>query len=442
MSDSVYDQLLMRLSEAHPQPRLTAMRRVMELMGDPQHSAPVIHITGTNGKSSVSRMIESLVRAHGLRTGLFVSPHLVKFNERIMLDGEPIGSESLERAWAEVEPILMLVDEELRALAEPEVTFFEAITALAFNAFADAPVDVMILEVGMGGAWDATNVADATVAVFTPIDLDHTKQLGSTVTEIARTKAGIMKQGAFVVSAQQSSAVTEELRHAADDLSIQLRSQGSDFALTSHVLAVGGQVISVHGLFGEYRDLALPLHGLHQAENATLAIAATEAFLSDAQPLSIELLSDALASVRSPGRFERVSQTPLVFVDSAHNPHGVGALSRTVSSTFPDRECGILVGMLDDKDAATSAGILATLSSTFFVTQPNSPRAFSASDLAEIFSVAAPGADVRLHAELLPALEAVFAWANERDDRIVIVTGSVLLVGQVLEAMNQQKRSE
>lgn len=442
MPDSVYDRLLSRLGEASPQPRLSAMRRVMELMGDPQSSAPVIHITGTNGKSSVSRMVEALVRAHGLKTGLFVSPHLESFNERIVVDGIAVTDDELNLAWESVEPILSLVDAELREIGEPVVTFFEAITVLAFTVFADAPVDVMILEVGMGGAWDATNVADATVAVFTPIDLDHTKHLGSTVAKIARTKAGIMKHNAVVVSAAQSAEVAQVLRESAKALGLSFWTANENFSIVSSVSAVGGQVVSIRGLYADYPDLALPLYGLHQAENLALAIAVTEAFLADAKPLSLPIVEDGVSEVTSPGRFERVSQSPLIFVDSGHNPHGISALVDTVSTTFPGRECAIVIGVLLDKDAGGILEKLCDLSDTFFVTQPSSERALPASQLAQRLISIGRGTDVHEFADAADAIEAARVWASSSDERIVVVTGSILLVGEALTHARDWKWSK
>src|SRR5665213_2792706 len=206
----VYEELLERVGEGAPRPRLEATRRAAELLGDPQRAYPIIHITGTNGKTSTSRMIESLLRAHGLRTGMLTSPHLERMNERIVIDGEPISNTALVENWNDIRPFLELTDTELDAKGEPRLSFFEALTVLAFAAFADAPVDVVVLEVGMGGEWDSTNVADGQVAVFAPVALDHTARLGNTVAEIARAKSGIIKPSAAVVSAAQApEALTE-----------------------------------------------------------------------------------------------------------------------------------------------------------------------------------------------------------------------------------------
>lgn len=442
MSEMVYEQLLTRLGEAHPQPRLTAVRRLTELLGDPQHSAPVVQIAGTNGKTSVSRMIEVLLRAHGLRTGMFISPHLTHFNERIVVDGEPVADDVIEQAWEELQPILEFVDSELVDSGELPVTFFEAMTVLAFTVFADAPVDVMVLEVGMGGVWDATNVADAAVAVFTPIDLDHTQQLGTTPSEIARTKAGIMKPGSIAVTAVQSIEVMQVLGHVAASLNIPLVSEASDFALKDATGAVGGQLMSVRGTRGEYVDLPLALHGSHQAANAALAIAATEILLAEDRALNSELLADALAQVTSPGRFERISTDPLLLVDAAHNPHSAAALVQTLKETFPGRECAFMVGALQDKDAAGMLTALGAAAQTFFITAPDSQRALPAEALALICQDVVPDAQVNEREHVIDAVESLRDWVGGAEDRIGVITGSIVLIGEAMTYVRNQHWSE
>ncbi|HEV7949456.1 MAG TPA: Mur ligase family protein, partial [Glaciihabitans sp.] len=331
----VYDELLARIGEAAPQPRLSATRRAVEMLGDPQRAYPVIQITGTNGKTSTSRIIESLLRAHDLRTGLLTSPHLERVNERIVIDGEPISNQALVANWRDIAPFLALTDAELVAAGEAPLSFFEALTVLAFAAFADAPIDVAVLEVGMGGEWDSTNVADAQVAVFGPIALDHTNRLGSTVREIAVTKAGIIKDEAAVVSAGQSADVLAELERATAEHSGSLAVEGNEFALVSGTVAVGGQVLTVKGLAGTYTDLFLPLFGDHQAHNAALAIAAVESFIGGGtQPLSGDIVAEGFAKATSPGRLQVVGIEPTVLVDAAHNPHGAAALAASIPKYF------------------------------------------------------------------------------------------------------------
>jgi dihydrofolate synthase/folylpolyglutamate synthase len=278
-ADRVYAELLARVGEANPQPRLEPTRRVAELLGDPQRSYPVIHITGTNGKTSTARIAESILRAHGLRTGLMTSPHLVRMNERIVIDGEPIGNEAFAANWDDIQPYVRMIDAELEAAGELPITFFEALTLLAFACFADAPVDVVVLEVGMGGEWDSTNVADGQVAVFTPIDLDHTHRLGTTIAQIATTKAGIIKPAASVVSAHQPPEALAAIQRAVELTESSFVIEGEGFGLESTTIAVGGQVIDVRGIAGRYRDLFLPMFGDHQAQNTAVAIAAVESLL-------------------------------------------------------------------------------------------------------------------------------------------------------------------
>ena len=281
-ADAVYAALLLRQGERWVQPRVERTRRVLELLDDPQRTYRVVHVTGTNGKTSTSRMIESLVRAHGLRTGLFTSPHLERFTERIMIDGEPIADGAIADAWDEIEPFVDLVDAELTAADDAPLTFFELLTVLAFVAFADAPVDVAVVEVGMGGSWDSTNTADGDVAVIAPIDLDHADRLGETIADIAAVKAGIIKDGAAVVSARQDPTAETVLRAAAAAQGATIAFEGDDFGLAAGRLAVGGQLISVRGLAGTYDDEYLPLYGAHQGFNAALAIAAVESLVGGA----------------------------------------------------------------------------------------------------------------------------------------------------------------
>ncbi|MEO7017415.1 MAG: Mur ligase family protein, partial [Leifsonia sp.] len=290
-AEGVYQALLARIGEGTPQRRLGATRRAVELLGDPQRAYPIIHITGTNGKTSTSRIAESILRAYGLRTGLLTSPHLVRFNERIVIDGEPISDENLARNWEDIEPYLAIVDSELDEAGEAPLTFFEALTALAFASFADAPVDVAVIEVGMGGEWDSTNVGDGQVAVFTPISLDHTKALGDTVAAIARTKSGIIKPSADVVTSAQPAEALAELVQAAELTESSIAAQPDAFDVAQTSVAVGGQLVSIRGRAATYDELFLPLYGDHQAQNAAVAVAAVETFLGrGTQPLNAALL--------------------------------------------------------------------------------------------------------------------------------------------------------
>lgn len=431
-ADAVYAALLARVGESAPQPRLDATRRAVELLGDPHRAAPVIHLTGTNGKTSTSRMIESILRAQGLRTGLLTSPHLVRFTERIRIDGEPMADEAVARIWDEIAPFVEIVDDELAARDEEPLTFFEALTVLAFAAFADAPVDVVVLEVGMGGEWDSTNVADGQVAVFTPIALDHESRLGRTVTEIARTKAGIIKPGAAVVTAFQAPEALEVLHEVAAAKDATVAVEGGAFAVLDSRVAVGGQLVSIRGLAGEYRDLALPLYGRHQAENAALAVAAVESFLGGAVRLADDVLEEGLGSVSSPGRLHPISTDPTVLVDAAHNPHGATALVDAIGEYFDFDELLVVLGVLGDKDASGIVRALEPSRARFLVTRSESDRAVPAGELAA--SVAAiVGADrVDVAERLDDALDEARDWATRGDKRGVVVTGSITLVGDAM----------
>lgn len=435
----VVDELLARIGEQAPRPRLEPTRRAADLLGDPQRAYPVIHITGTNGKTTTARLIESILRAYGLRTGLLTSPHLVKLNERIVIDGDPISDTVLVEQWAEIQPQLAMVDAELVANGEQELTFFEALTVLAFAAFADAPVDVVVLEVGMGGEWDSTNIADAQVAVLTPIALDHTHRLGSTIEEIARTKAGIIKPLAEVVTAEQDPEALAEILRSVELTESQLSLEGTDFGLVSAEVAVGGQLITVRGRAGTYPDLFLPLFGDHQGRNAALAIAAVESFLGrGSQALVPEILTDGLASASSPGRLQVIAREPLVIVDAAHNPHGARSLAEALPKYFDLDEIAFVTGILEDKDAGGVIRELAVLADAdrarigaWFPTASHSERAMPAGEVADLVT------EVWGHeVEPLPLSEALAAartWATEGLRRGVVVTGSITLIGEVID---------
>ncbi|MEK6343986.1 MAG: folylpolyglutamate synthase/dihydrofolate synthase family protein, partial [Curtobacterium sp.] len=371
--------LYARIGEQSPEHRLSATRRAVELLGDPHLSYPVIHITGTNGKTSTARMTESIVRAHGLRTGLMTSPHLVSIRERIVIDGEPIAADRFVENWDDIAPILDMTDQELTAKGELPLTFFEALTVLALACFAEAPVDVAVIEVGMGGEWDSTNVVQSQVAVFTPIAMDHAKQLGNTVAEIARTKSGIIKPSSAVVSSAQTPDALAELERAAELTESTLSVEGTGFRVTSDTPAVGGQLVSVQGLAGTYDDLFVPLFGAHQAHNAAVAIAAVESFLGrGSQALDEDVLSEGLAAATSPGRLQPIAQDPVVVVDAAHNPHGARALAEALPVAFPSEHVVGVDGILGDKDARGFIRPLKDSVQTFVVTQPPGERALDA----------------------------------------------------------------
>jgi dihydrofolate synthase/folylpolyglutamate synthase len=438
--DAVYAALLERLGEAAPQPRLSATRRVVELLGDPQRSYPVIHITGTNGKTSTSRITESILRAYGLRTGLFTSPHLERLNERIMVDGEPISNEALAANWADIEPFLQIVDRELETAGEPRVTFFEALSVLAFASFADAPVDVAVIEVGMGGEWDSTNVADGQVAVITPISLDHTARLGGTVEEIARTKSGIIKPASNVVTAFQPETALAELVRAAELTESTLSVQGEQFSLLSSAVGVGGQVVSIRGLAGTYSDLFLPLYGGHQAQNAAVAVAAVESFLGGGtHELAEDVVNEGFATVTSPGRLQLVGIEPTVLVDAAHNPGGADVLAVAITEYFTFDKVVAVIGILADKDVEGIVRALEPVVTEFVVTDAPSERAIDADSLAAVV-VGIVGRDrVTVEPEFRRAMEVARDSADEAERGAVLVTGSITLVGEAIGLAEAEK---
>ena len=432
-ADRVYAELLARIGEGHPQPRLAATRRVVELLGDPQRSYPIIHVTGTNGKTSTSRITESILRAYGLRTGLFSSPHLVRVNERILIDGEPITNEAFVANYRDIKPYLDMVDAELRAAGDAPLAFFEAFTALAYASFADAPVDVAVIEVGLGGEWDSTNVGDGQVAVFTPISLDHTARLGNTVALIAATKAGIIKPTAAVVTATQPVTALAELVRASDLMEASLAVQGTAFELLSNTVAVGGQVISVRGLAGTYNDLFLPLFGDHQAQNAMVAIAAVESFLGGGKQMLVgDVLTEGITTVTSPGRLQVIGIEPTVILDAAHNPDGARSLAAALGSYFTFDEVAIVLGVLEDKDARGIVAALAPVAEVVLVTASSSERAIAVDDLAEIVREVAPDVSVDDYDTPSEAIAAARAWAAKAPRRGVVITGSITLIGDAL----------
>ena len=430
-ADAVYAALLERQGERWVQPRVERTARVLELLDDPQRTYRVVHVTGTNGKTSTSRIIESLIRAHGLRTGLFTSPHLERFTERIMIDGEPIADAAVADAWDEITPFVDIVDAELAAAGDAALTFFELLTVLAFVAFADAPIDVLVLEVGMGGAWDSTNTADGDVAVFAPIDMDHADRRGETIREIATVKSGIIKTGAAVVSARQDPAAAAVLRSAAADCQATIAFEGDEFALTGARLAVGGQLICVRGLAAAYEDEYLPLFGAHQAQNAALAIAAVESLIGGgSQPITGDIMAEGLAQASSPGRLQLVGVSPTVIVDAAHNPHGARALAAALRDSFDFDEWGVVLGVLADKDAQGIVAELAPLAAHVFATAPESERAEDADRIADLAE--AHGLPVTVHVDVADAAESARAWAAASDRRAVVIAGSVVLAGEAV----------
>ncbi len=429
----VEESILARAPEHDLEPSLDRIRAVMELLGDPQRGFPVIHLTGTNGKTSTTRIIESVLREMGLTTGRFTSPHLHTVRERIAIAGEPITPERFVTIYDEVKPYVAMVDARSAVDGGPRMTFFEVLVCVAYAAFADAPVDVAVVEVGMGGSWDATNIADGAVSVICPIDIDHTHFLGTTVEEIATEKAGIIKPDALTVSADQRPEVIRILRDRADDVGARILVEDTDFGVTDLDVAVGGQVLTVRGLAGTYADLFLPLHGAHQAHNAALAVAAVEAFLGGGeQPVDGGVLRAGLAKVTSPGRLEIVRRSPTVLVDAAHNPHGTRALAAAVRESFAFTRLVGVVAVFRDKEAAAMLEILEPVLDEIVVTRTTSPRAMSPRELGELAADIFGEHRVTVVGDLPDALDAAAALADEGGvGGAVLATGSVVTAAEV-----------
>ena len=426
--DAIEQALLARWPETRIAPSTERIAALVDILGSPQLTYPTIHVGGTNGKTTTSRMIDSLLFAHGLRTGRFTSPHLETYRERIAINGEPIDPKDLIFAYNDIASYLELMDTKF----EHPISFFEAVTALAFVAFAEHPVDVGVIEVGMGGEWDATNVIDADVSVIMPIGFDHMEYLGNTLHEIAATKAGIIKEGGFIVLAQQEPEAAKELIRKAAEVGADIAREGIEYSVTSRAVAVGGQLITIQGMHDTYDEIFLPLHGKHQASNAASALVAVEAFFGD-QPLDIEAVRAGFAAVTSPGRCEVIHRDPTVILDAAHNPHGAKALSETLKSEFNFDEIVAVVGVFADKDATGILQELGPIVDHVIVTQSTSSRAMSSTELEKIASSIFGSDRVFEISDLHTALDRAVTDAVRplSDDSVgIIVTGSVVTVGE------------
>jgi len=428
-----------RWPESVIDPTLERIRDLMDALGSPQRSYPSVHVAGTNGKTSVSRMIDALLTRLQLRTGRTTSPHLQVVTERISIDNAPISAQRYVETYADIAPFVAMADERSAQRGGPALSKFEVLTAMSFAAFAEAPVDVAVVEVGLGGTWDSTNVVDGQVAVITPIAVDHTEFLGTDLAGIAAEKAGIIKAGSVAVLAQQAPEVGEVLLRRAVEVDAAVAREGAEFTVLDRAVAVGGQLLTLQGLGGIYTEVFVPLHGAHQGRNAVLALAAVEAFFGAGpqRALDPDAVREAFASVSSPGRLERVRTAPTVFLDAAHNPHGAAALAAALSAEFDFRKLVGVVAVMGDKDAA---GLLAELEPVFdevVITRCDSPRAMGVEELAN-YAVARFGDErVVVVEDLAGALETAIALAEEAgaegaqlSGSGVVVTGSVVTAGQ------------
>ncbi len=411
---------------------LEKIETLLDLLGSPQRAYPSIHLTGTNGKTSTARMIDSLLRAFGLHTGRYTSPHLETVRERISLDGEPVGEERFVSTYREIAPLAELVDQRF---AEP-LTYFDMTTALAFATFADAPVDVAVVEVGLGGAEDATNVIQAGVAVITPIGLDHTEWLGDTIEDIALHKAGIIHPGATVIAAaQEEEEAARPILERCAEVNATVAREGAEFGVLRRAVAVGGQVLTIQGLGGVYEEIFIPLHGAHQAQNAAVALAAVEAFLGAGarRQLDIEAVREGFAATSSPGRLERVRSAPTVLLDGAHNPHGMAATVAAVQEEFAFSKLVGVLAVLGDKDAASLLELLEPVLDSIVVAENSSARALPVDELAALAREIFGPERVQVARDMPDAIEAAVAETEsdvpgELSGVGVLITGSVVTV--------------
>ena len=426
--DAIEAALLARWPENRIAPTLERIQALVDALGSPQLSYPTIHIGGTNGKTTTSRMIDSLLFSMGLRTGRFTSPHLETYRERIAINGEPIDPKELIFTYNDIAAYFDFIDSKF----DNPVSFFEAVTALAFAAFAEHPIDIGVIEVGMGGEWDATNVVKADVSVITPIGLDHMEYLGNTLVEIASTKAGIIKEGGFAVLSQQEPEVAVELLRKAAEVGADVAREGLEYSVLSRAVAVGGQLVTIQGLKGVYDEIFIPLHGKHQASNAAAALVAVEVFFGENE-LDIDAVREGFAQVKSPGRCEVIHRDPTIIVDAAHNPHGSMALVETIESEFTFDEIIGVVGVMADKDARGILTNFEKFMDSIIVTKNSSPRALEVSDL-ESLTIEIFGAD-RVFS--VPTLDDAIEKAIKdlvrplSDETLgIVVTGSVVTVGE------------
>ena len=424
----VEEVLESRWPETIIEPSLDRISRLVTLLGDPHLSYPVIHVTGTNGKTSTSRMIESLLREMGLNTGLVTSPHLHQVTERIRLNGEPISAERFVETYDELEPFLALVDAESIENGGPAMSYFEVLTGMAFAAFADAPVDVAIIEGGMGGTWAATNVVQPVVSVVTPIGMDHADYLGDTIEAIAREKSGIIKTGTVAVLAPQVPTVAEILLARAVEVDAMVARQGVEFSVRDRALAIGGQVLTLDGLNGTYEQVLLPLFGEHQSANASMALAAVEAFFGGTIQLNEDAVKRGFGNATSPGRLEVVRRSPTVIVDAAHNPHGAAVLASALEESFTfDHIIGV-ISVMADKDVRGVLEALEPVMQEVVVTWNGAPRAMQVNEIQELAEQVF-GAD-RVHTS--PSLTSAIDKGIELADGVgtsgvgVVITGSVV----------------
>ena len=423
-----------RRGEGHVNPTNERMEALVHMLGDPQAAFRSIHLTGTNGKTTTARMIDELLRGFGLRTGRYTSPHLEKVTERVVVDGAPLSDRAFVEGYRELAPYIEVIDSKF----EVPLSFFEIVTALAYSVFADTPIDVGVVEVGMGGTWDNTNVIDGEVAVVTPIALDHMRYLGNTVEQIAGEKSGIIKSGSVAVLAAQPPEASEVLLRRVGEVGATVARESMEFGVRERAVAIDGQLIALQGLSGTYNEVFLPLHGAHQAQNAAVALAAVEAFFgADASSgsLDVDIVWSAFAAVRSPARLEPVRSAPTILLDAAHNPSGLRATLAALAEAFEFRRLVAVVGVMADKDVTGMLELLEPAVDELVVTQASVPRRLPADDLAAEAVPLFGSERVSVEPRLDDAIETAVRLAEDTGDDLlsgsgVLITGSVVTVGE------------
>ncbi|GAB2755388.1 folylpolyglutamate synthase/dihydrofolate synthase family protein [Salinifilum aidingensis] len=429
----VEDELNERWPETKIEPSLERIRALTDLLAEPQRTYPVVHIAGTNGKSSTSRMVDALLTRLGLRTGRYTSPHLQLATERISVDGAPISPEGYVEAYRDVAPYVTLVDNR----SPVPMSKYEVLTGMAFAAFADAPVEAAVLEVGLGGSWDATNVADGLINVICPVAKDHAEYLGDDIAAIAAEKAGIIKPGSVTILAGQQAEAERVILERAASADSTVAREGHEFGVLERTVAVGGQMVRLQGLGGAYDEVFLPVHGEHQARNAAVALATVEAFFGAGaeRQLEADAVREGFASVLTPGRLERVRAAPAVLVDAAHNPHGTRALAQAVSAEFSFRTLVAVVGVLGEKDAYGILNELEPVAEQLVITRNSSPRALDPDELAAMAKDVFGQDRIVVEPRLDNAVEHAIQLAEEVSDPSETVSGGgVLITGSVVTA--------
>lgn len=416
---------------------LDRMNLMLDILGHPEDSFRVIHVTGTNGKGSTARMAEALCRAYGMRTGLYTSPHLERINERIAIDGQSLGDDDFVDAWDQVRDLVDLVDARMEEQGKPKMSFFEVLTAMAIWKFADAPVDVAVVEVGMGGAWDATNVLDADAAIIGPVDMDHMQWLGDTVEQIAEEKAGIIKPGCTAVIGPQphEDAVMPIIERAAERNRATLVRDGYEMEVVARVPAVGGQLVTLRTPNGTYAEVPVAKFGRHQAHNALAALAAVEAVAPANGPLDGEVVAEALGGVKVPGRIEQVRTSPTIIIDGGHNVNAAEALRDAIEENYDFQQLVGVVAMMGDKQVEEYLGVLEPLLSHVVVTENSwRERVMPADELAEVAARVFGRDRVTCVPDLPDAIQTAVDMVDAADELGVGYGHGVLICGSFVTA--------